>query len=154
MGSQPLAQHQLKRPDEARAAMNHALELTQTTLPQLDRGGLGPEWVNWLNAQILWREAKALRAGQPAPAGGNEALKLWDTESWQEVLTLEGQGSRFSPVKFSPDGHVIGAMNVAGAIVGGDQRGGKDNTRFRSLATKQSQPPEIYEPIQILLSAL
>ena len=64
-----MAQHQLQRPDEARAAFNQALALERTTLPQLDQGSLGPEWVNWLNAQILLREAKALLAGQPAPAG-------------------------------------------------------------------------------------
>jgi eukaryotic-like serine/threonine-protein kinase len=64
-----MAQHQLQRPDEAQAALNQALALEHTTLPQLDQGSLGPEWVNWLNAQILLREAKALLAGQPAPAG-------------------------------------------------------------------------------------
>ena len=28
-----------------------------------------------------------------ATSGANGALKLWDTESWQEVLSLEGPGS-------------------------------------------------------------
>ena len=45
--------------------------------------------------------------------GGNAALKLWDTESWQEVLTLEGEGPQFLSSAFSPDGSAILAVNRA-----------------------------------------
>ena len=44
--------------------------------------------------------------------------------------------------------------HLAGAIVGGDQRSGEIGARSKSVATKQSQPQETYERIQILLSAL
>jgi WD40 repeat protein len=42
---------------------------------------------------------------------GKEAIVLWDVESHEELLTLEGQGSVFVPTSFSPDGNVIGSMN-------------------------------------------
>ena len=80
----------------------------------------------WTNT---WREVATLRGyllgvssvafsrdGKRLATGGadKEALKLWDTESWQEVLTLDGQGSVFSPTAISPDGNAIGAMNTGG----------------------------------------
>ena len=48
-------------------------------------------------------------------AGKQQALSLWDTASWQNVLTLDGQGAGFSCL-FSPDGNVIGAVNVDGTL--------------------------------------
>jgi WD40 repeat protein len=43
-----------------------------------------------------------------------QAVMLWDTESWQEVLALEGA----EPVRarFSPDGNSIGASDAAGNL--------------------------------------
>ncbi len=43
-----------------------------------------------------------------------EAVKLWDTESWQEVFTLEGQGFGFQGAYFSPDGNTLGWGNQTG----------------------------------------
>ena len=93
---------------------------------------------------------------------GKEAVRLWDTESWQEVTLFGRSGHRFSRcmVLSERQCHWLVKLGnrrpspLAGTIVGGDRRGGKGNTRFRSLATKQSQPLEFYEPIQILLSTL
>ena len=58
-------------------------------------------------------------------------VKLWDVDSWQEVLTLEGAGSLFRRTAFSPDGNAIGTMSSDGILhvwqapsVGGNQRGG------------------------------
>jgi WD40 repeat protein/serine/threonine protein kinase len=45
---------------------------------------------------------------------GKEAIKLWDVESHEELLTLEGQGSTFSLTAFSPDGAVLGSLNAPG----------------------------------------
>ena len=47
---------------------------------------------------------------------GKEAVKLWDVESQQEVLTLEGHGMLFFPSAFSSDGNVLGSMNMDGAL--------------------------------------
>jgi WD40 repeat protein len=55
-------------------------------------------------------DGKRLAAG----SNGEEAVRLWDTETWQEVLTLSGAGSRISGVKFSPDGRHLLAINDAG----------------------------------------
>jgi WD40 repeat protein len=42
-----------------------------------------------------------------AGSGGQEAVKLWDTETWQEVLTLSGRGMFSSFLEFSPDGRYL-----------------------------------------------
>jgi WD40 repeat protein len=49
-------------------------------------------------------------------SNGNEAIKLWDVESLQELLTLKGQGSMFSSVTFSPDGNVLASINSQGLL--------------------------------------
>jgi len=41
-----------------------------------------------------------------------EAVKLWETDTWQEVLTLAGEGTNFNMVAFSPDGRTLMAGNV------------------------------------------
>jgi WD40 repeat protein len=46
-------------------------------------------------------------------SAGHEAIKLWDVESHQELLTLEGQGSLFHATAFSPDGNLMGSRNSA-----------------------------------------
>jgi WD40 repeat protein len=56
--------------------------------------------------------------GRRLAAGGNgrEAVKLWVTAAWQEVLTLAGEGSLFSFVAFSPDGQTLMARNNQGLL--------------------------------------
>jgi WD40 repeat protein len=49
-------------------------------------------------------------------SAGKEALKLWDTASFQEVLTLGAEGSGYYPTVFSPDGNVIGSANELGNV--------------------------------------
>ena len=57
-------------------------------------------------------DSKRLAVG----SSGLEAIKLWDVESSQELLTLEGVGSLFSHTAFSPDGNVLGSMNDGGLL--------------------------------------
>ena len=48
-----------------------------------------------------------------------DALKVWDTDSWQNVLTLAGQGSgRYmgGGAGFSPDGNVAGWLSASGDL--------------------------------------
>ena len=45
-----------------------------------------------------------------------EAIKLWDIESHQEVLTLEGQEWGFNLCQFSPDGSILSSMNHKGIL--------------------------------------
>ncbi|MBI4323828.1 MAG: protein kinase [Chloroflexi bacterium] len=49
-------------------------------------------------------------------SNGNEAIKLWDVESLQELLTLKGTGSMFNSVTFSPDGNVLTSGNSQGIL--------------------------------------
>ena len=64
-----MAQHRLKQADEARTTLAKASELARTKLPQLGSDNLEQDWVNWLIAHILLREAKALVNGQPKTTG-------------------------------------------------------------------------------------
>ncbi len=63
-----MAQHQLKQPEEARAAFAKGLEIEQTKLPSIDSGDLGTGWYwrDWIIAHALMNEAKALIEGQPS----------------------------------------------------------------------------------------
>ena len=49
-------------------------------------------------------------------SNGNEAIKLWDVEGVQELLTLPGQGSMFHATAFSPDGSVLASCNSEGLL--------------------------------------
>jgi WD40 repeat protein len=48
-------------------------------------------------------------------SGGPEAVKLWDTETRQEVLTLSGE-EMFFGCKFSPDGRYLMGVNTTGLV--------------------------------------
>ena len=57
--------------------------------------------------------------GQRLATGGSnpdDAVELWDVDSWQELITLEGVGTQFSFTAFSPDGNVIGTMCSDGTL--------------------------------------
>lgn len=47
---------------------------------------------------------------------GREAVKLWDLDSLEELLTLSAQGSVFNLTQFSPDGNVLGSLNKSGVL--------------------------------------
>jgi len=51
-----------------------------------------------------------------AGSNGQEAMKVWDLRSHEDVATLRGNGSFFSAAAFSPDGNTIGARNWSGTI--------------------------------------
>ena len=58
-------------------------------------------------------------AGQRLATGGSnpdDAVKLWDVDSWQDVFTLEGTGSLFRSTAFSPDGNVVGTLSGDGFL--------------------------------------
>jgi len=49
-----------------------------------------------------------------ASSSGQEAVKLWDVQTHQEVLTLAAEGSVFRYLTFSPDGVSLMAINSNG----------------------------------------
>lgn len=49
-------------------------------------------------------------------SNGNEAVKIWDVENQQELVTLPGQGSMFRATKFSPDGNILTSCNSQGIL--------------------------------------
>ncbi len=62
-----MAQHGSKQAQEARAVLAKGVELAENKLPKLDSGDLG-NWIDWIIAHALMREAKSLIEGQPANA--------------------------------------------------------------------------------------
>jgi WD40 repeat protein len=58
--------------------------------------------------------------GQLATVGANprEAVKLWDTDNWLDVLTLESEGTAaHQEGAFSPDGNSIGVTERYGSLI-------------------------------------
>jgi tetratricopeptide (TPR) repeat protein len=53
-----MAQHELKQPDEARAALAKSIEIVDTKMPKLEDGDLG-NWIDWIFAHALLKEARA-----------------------------------------------------------------------------------------------
>lgn len=45
-----------------------------------------------------------------------EALRLFDTASWLDVLTLHCEGAHFVDTRFSPDGHALGTKDSLGRL--------------------------------------
>ena len=48
--------------------------------------------------------------------GGKNAIEIWDMNSREKVVVLEGNGSIFSKSAFSPDGSMIGSVNLYGVL--------------------------------------
>jgi serine/threonine protein kinase/Flp pilus assembly protein TadD len=61
-----MAQQQLARAEQARATLREGLEFADAKLPKLGKDRLGDDWNDWVIAQILMREARAMVEG-----GGN-----------------------------------------------------------------------------------
>jgi WD40 repeat protein len=51
-----------------------------------------------------------------AVQGNDGAMKLWDTRTWEELLTLKGGFPSFNFLAFSPDGKKIATADVSGSI--------------------------------------
>ena len=47
---------------------------------------------------------------------GTEAIKIWETRAYHELLTLEGAGGWFSNLGLSADGRLLGALNYVGTL--------------------------------------
>jgi len=47
---------------------------------------------------------------------GRQAVKLWDMQSQQDVLTLQGEGPSYFLTAFSPDGNTLGSLNLYGVL--------------------------------------
>lgn len=56
-----IAHYNLSQSAEFRTDLNHALKIVQKKLPKLDSGDLGLRWFDTLMANILMREAQAMR---------------------------------------------------------------------------------------------
>src|SRR5690349_6612783 len=57
-------------------------------------------------------DSRRLAAG----SDDRQAVKLWDIQSLQELVTLRGESSAFSQTRFSPDGNLLGTMNYRGLL--------------------------------------
>jgi len=61
-----MAYQRSNQPQDARQALADGLEHARKNLPRLESGDLGRDWLDWIIAQALLREATALIEGQPS----------------------------------------------------------------------------------------
>lgn len=47
---------------------------------------------------------------------GTEAVMVWETQAFHELLTLPAEGGWFNELQFSPDGRFLGAQNASGQV--------------------------------------
>jgi predicted negative regulator of RcsB-dependent stress response len=55
-----MAQYQSKQMDQAYATLGKGVKIVETNLPKIESGDLGDDWKDWIVAQALLKEAKAL----------------------------------------------------------------------------------------------
>jgi WD40 repeat protein len=53
-----------------------------------------------------------------ASAGGDRAVKLWDTSSWREIKKLEGHKDNINAMAFSPDGSMLATATGSSSVTG------------------------------------
>ena len=75
-----MSNYQLHQLDEARVALRQGLDIAENKLPKLESGDLGEFWDEWVFAQVLMREAKALieggsKAGSETKTRDSSALR-------------------------------------------------------------------------------
>ena len=70
-----MAQHRLKRFDEARTFLAKGINMANTKLAKGDSGDLGDGWIDWIIAHALLREAEALIEGHAAAASDQPKQK-------------------------------------------------------------------------------
>jgi hypothetical protein len=58
-----MSSYQLHQPDESREVLTRGLEIADTKLPKIESGDFGPYWPDWVFADMLMHEAKALIEG-------------------------------------------------------------------------------------------
>jgi len=75
-----MSNYQLHQLDEARAALKRGLQAADQKLPKLESGDLSLYWDEWVFAQVLMREAKALieggaKAGEETKTSDSSAVR-------------------------------------------------------------------------------
>lgn len=94
----------------AASSENGTVELWNTKT--LARTALLHEVLLGYHSVTISPDGERLAAG----SNGQEAIKLWDLDSREEVATLPGGGSFFRLIRFSPDGNTLSACNWNGVI--------------------------------------
>jgi len=82
------------------------------------------ETVRWQEVTTLRIDMFAGSALRYSPDGkrlvmgsiGRHVVQVWDTESWQDVLTLQGKGASYIKSEVSADGNTIAALDATGLL--------------------------------------
>jgi tetratricopeptide (TPR) repeat protein len=61
-----MAHQKLDQSSDAREALANAARLADTSMPKLENGDLGPDWLDWLMIQAWFREARELIGSEPS----------------------------------------------------------------------------------------
>jgi WD40 repeat protein len=120
----------------ANSQINPGVNLEQASAVNFSTDGKQFAVVSWIGTGKVWsldplRELGTLRgflqglhsvAFSPqndrlaAGSGGKEALKLYDTANYMELITLEAEGSNYHDTEFSPDGNFLGSVTGQGVL--------------------------------------
>lgn len=97
-------------PDRRYFARTRTLQLEDAATGQL----LGPlrGLMHGVHSVAFSPDSRRVAAG----SDDRQAVKIWDTQSLQELLTLRGESTFFSQTRFSPDGNLLGTMSARGVL--------------------------------------
>ncbi len=96
-------------------------------------------FLNGVKPSSFSRDGKRLAIA----SNDKEAVRLCDTDSWQDVLTLENQGTGAGGVSFSPDGNNLFGETAPTSTSGARHRGRTSSRRRqRRKRTSTSREPD------------
>jgi WD40 repeat protein len=106
-------------PDGELLVLGHDLGVLTVWETDSLREGTAPRLVKTLGGILMSFDSAAFFAdGTRLLAGSHaaEAVKIWETQGFNEVLTLEGEGSTFFDIQLSADGSMLGALSGNGKL--------------------------------------
>jgi len=74
-------------------------------------GAVGGILMSFFNAEFSPDASRLLGASH-----GSEAIKIWETDQYHDLLTLEADGHGFFHIRLSPDGTILGAKSGPGVL--------------------------------------
>jgi eukaryotic-like serine/threonine-protein kinase len=85
-----MAQHESRKPVEARAALHSGAQIISTKLPMLESGDIGEAWNDWIIAHALLKEAQGLIEGDKPHSQQSSGAGPSQADGLRDVALLDG----------------------------------------------------------------